>query len=113
MKCVLDAAASGPVLFLLDEILHGTNTAERQRASRSIVRELVRLGALGAVATHDLSLSSLAEETNGAVKNVHFTDSLRDGALFFDYRLRDGVVSTTNAILVMRQAGIDLPGMEP
>ena len=113
MKCVLDAAASGPVLFLLDEILHGTNTAERQRASRAIVRELVRLGALGAVATHDLSLSSLAEETNGAVKNVHFTDSLRDGALFFDYRLRDGVVSTTNAILVMRQAGIDLPGMEP
>ncbi len=112
MKGVLDAAAAGPTLFLLDEILHGTNTAERQKASRAIVRALVQRGAMGAVATHDLSLASLENETGGAVRNVHFTDSLKDGALSFDYRLHGGVVSTTNALQVLRQAGIDLPGME-
>jgi hypothetical protein len=108
LKTVLDAAkaAEGRVLFLLDEILLGTNTAERQIASREVLKLLLATGALGAVTTHDLSLASLEADSRGAVKNVHFRDTLVDGQMSFDYLLREGVVDTTNALRVLRKAGI-------
>lgn len=110
LKAVLDAAraAQGRALFLLDEILLGTNTAERQIASREVLRLLLATGALGAVTTHDLSLAVLEAESGGAVKNVHFRDILEGGRMSFDYRLREGVVDTTNALRVLRQAGIPI-----
>ncbi|MDR0965375.1 MAG: DNA mismatch repair protein MutS, partial [Myxococcales bacterium] len=109
MKQILDASERCAILFLLDEVLHGTNTAERQLASKAIVRALVLRGAIGAIATHDVGLTELERSLPSQVRNVHFTDALHEGALTFDYRLRSGVVATSNALRVIRQAGIELP----
>ncbi|XXF80277.1 DNA mismatch repair protein MutS [Myxococcaceae bacterium GXIMD 01537] len=108
IKAVLDAAAAarGQALFLLDEILLGTNTRERQIASREVLRLLLATGACGAVTTHDLSLTSLADEHPGRVLNVHFRDHLEEERMVFDYQLRPGVVDTTNALRVLRMAGV-------
>jgi hypothetical protein len=113
IKTVLDAAvaARGQALFLLDEILLGTNTRERQIASREVLRLLLASGASGGVTTHDLSLASLGEESGGRVVNMHFRDHLEDGKMVFDYQLRAGVVDTTNALRVLRMAGV--PVTEP
>ncbi len=113
IKTVLDAAAAakGQALFLLDEILLGTNTRERQIASREVLRLLLATGASGGVTTHDLSLASLGEESGGRVVNMHFRDHLEDGKMVFDYQLRPGVVDTTNALRVLRLAGV--PVVEP
>jgi hypothetical protein len=112
LKQLLDAseARGGKVLFLLDEILLGTNTVERQLASREVLALFLRQGAIGAVSTHDLSLATLADAAEFHVRNVHFRDTLRDGQMTFDYRLREGVVDTTNALRVLRQAGIPVSG---
>lgn len=106
LKAVLDGAqaAGGNALFLLDEILLGTNTRERQVASRRVLELLLDSGAIGAVTTHDLALTELA--SRGEVRNVHFRDLLVDGEMVFDYRLRDGVVDTTNALRLLEKAGI-------
>jgi hypothetical protein len=116
MKAVLDAAvlSRGHCLFLLDEILLGTNTRERQVASRGLLRRLLETGGLGAVTTHDLSLTTLEAENDarGNVHNFHFRDQLVDGQMRFDYRLRPGIVDTTNALRVLKLAGIDLPSVE-
>ncbi len=110
MKAVLDAAAEakGRALFLLDELLLGTNTRERQIASRELLRLLLATGASGAITTHDLSLAELENEAPSQVKNVHFRDLVEDGKMTFDYQLREGVVDSTNALRVLRQAGIEV-----
>jgi hypothetical protein len=115
IKAVLDAAAAakGQALFLLDEILLGTNTRERQIASREVLRLLLGTGACGAVTTHDLSLAVLADEPGMRVVNVHFRDHLEDGKMVFDYKLRQGVVDTTNALRVLRMAGVPVTDAEP
>ncbi|MCE9667984.1 DNA mismatch repair protein MutS [Myxococcus stipitatus] len=114
IKAVLDAAraAEGQALFLLDEILLGTNTRERQLASREVLRLLLATGACGAVTTHDLSLTALAEEPGAHVRNVHFRDHLEEGKMVFDYKLREGVVDTTNALRVLRLAGVPVDDPE-
>ncbi|WP_223756333.1 DNA mismatch repair protein MutS [Myxococcus sp. RHSTA-1-4] len=114
IKAVLDAAqaAKGQALFLLDEILLGTNTRERQIASREVLRLLLGTGACGAVTTHDLSLAALADEPGAHVVNVHFRDHLEDGKMVFDYKLRQGVVDTTNALRVLRLAGVPVDDPE-
>ncbi len=114
IKAVLDAAAAakGQALFLLDEILLGTNTRERQIASREVLRLLLATGACGGVTTHDLSLASLAEEHAGRVVNMHFRDHLENGKMVFDYQLRAGVVDTTNALRVLRMAGVPVEDPE-
>lgn len=108
LKAVLDAAqsAQGQVLFLLDEILLGTNTKERQLASREVLKLLLATGAIGGVSTHDLSLADLEKEPGFSLRNVHFRDLVTDGKMTFDYRLREGVVDTTNALRVLELAGI-------
>ncbi|WP_375772176.1 DNA mismatch repair protein MutS [Archangium gephyra] len=114
IKAVLDAAAAakGHAMFLLDEILLGTNTRERQIASREVLRLLLATGAIGGVTTHDLSLASLAEEHAGKVVNMHFRDHLENGKMVFDYQLRPGVVDTTNALRVLRMAGVPVEDKE-
>lgn len=96
-------------LFLLDEILHGTNTAERQIAARQIIRYLLDAGAIGAVSTHDLSLAedpALLESS----RPVHFTETFTRGpdgpAMHFDYRLRPGLATSTNALKLMELVGL-------
>lgn len=109
IKLVLDAARSKRrVLFLLDEILHGTNARERAVGARAIVRELVEAGAIGAVSTHDEAICELEAELGGRVENVHFEEQTEGDEMTFDYRLRRGVVSSSNALALMRAVGIDV-----
>jgi DNA mismatch repair ATPase MutS len=105
---VLSDLASGaaPLLFLLDELLSGTNSHDRLEGTRFVVRELVRKGAIGLVTTHDLALTAIPETMNGAGENCHFEDSIEDGQLKFDYRLKAGVVRTSNALKLMQAVGL-------
>ena len=106
LKQVLELPA--PVLFLLDELLHGTNSHDRSIGSEGLVRALLDRGAIGLVTTHDLSLSRVAEQLNPTARNVHFEDRLEGGRLIFDYTMRDGVVTRSNALDLMRAVGLNV-----
>jgi hypothetical protein len=97
-----------PVLFLLDELLSGTNSHDRQHGAEAIVGGLLDRGAIGLVTTHDLALSAIAERLAPRAENVHFADEFDEGTLRFDYRMRPGVVRTSNAIALMRAVGFDV-----
>jgi hypothetical protein len=103
------AADRRTALFLLDEILHGTNSKERTIGARGVVLELVRRGAIGGVSTHDYALVEIAGESDGKVRLVHFSDHVEGDKMVFDYKLKEGVVQSTNAIRLMRAVGIDVP----
>ncbi|MCA9878883.1 MAG: hypothetical protein KC442_13920 [Thermomicrobiales bacterium] len=117
LKLVVDAASQAHdqggarVLYLLDEILQGTNTAERSVAARQIIAYLVQQVAIGAVSTHDLALAD-DPRLEPIAQTVHFTDTVGEGPdappMSFDYRLRPGVATTTNALRLMRLIGLDL-----
>jgi len=96
-----------PLLFLLDEILHGTNSYDRRIGAEAIVRALVASGALGLVTTHDLALTELPAQLPAAI-NMHFEDRLEDGRMVFDYKMRPGVVEHSNALALMRAIGLDV-----
>ena len=104
-----DAAAGPPaLLFLLDEPLAGTNAAERRQGADGILRALLARGALGMVTTHDASLVEIAAALAPRAVNVHLRDEVRDGHLYFDYRLRPGVSPHGNALILMREAGLEV-----
>ncbi len=98
-----------PVFFLLDEILHGTNSRERQIGARWVLAELLERGAVGAVSTHDEELCRLTPALMSRVTLVHFRETVADGKMTFDYRLREGPVQAGNALRVMQLAGLDVP----
>ncbi len=104
LRDMLDASVSQPVLFLIDEIFSGTNSRDRQLAANAVVRTLIERRAIGAVSTHDLSLTSLADHKG---KNVHMASS-GCNPLDFDYRLKPGVTSETNALAIARMAGVPI-----
>ena len=123
LKEIVDAAhapnRARPLLYLLDEILHGTNTAERLIAARAVLVHLVRAGAIGAVTTHDLTLAADGALATAA-RAVHFTEQVSattgDGAgkMSFDYRLRPGLATSTNALKLLALVGLGLPeAVEP
>ncbi len=97
-----------PVLFLLDEILHGTNSHDRRIGAEAIVKAFVDSSSIGLVTTHDLALASIAQEAEGELENVHFVDHLEDGRIHFDYRLHHGVVARSNALALMREVGLEV-----
>ncbi len=97
-----------PTLFLLDELLHGTNSHDRALGSAGLIRALLGRGSIGLVTTHDLALSRIADELAPAAANVHFEDRLEEGRLVFDYRLLPGVVERSNALDLMRAVGLDV-----
>lgn len=108
LRQVVALADAGPgVLFLLDEILHGTNSHDRRIGGHAIVEGLLDRGALGLVTTHDLALAAGADDPR--VDNVHFVDELRGGQLRFDHRLHPGVVRTSNALALMEAVGLPVP----
>lgn len=116
LKLVLDLARSaaekerehGTVLFLLDEILHGTNTRERLIGARAILRDLLAKKAMGAVSTHDLGLGDLEREEPGKVRNVHFEEQVEGEVMSFDYKLREGIVQSSNALRLMKIVGLEV-----
>lgn len=95
-----------PVLYLLDELLHGTNSHDRSIGAAAIVRGLVEAQAIGLVTTHDLALARMVEDLGSQAANVHFADYLENGRLRFDYRLQPGVVRKSNALELMRAVGL-------
>jgi hypothetical protein len=97
----------GPsLLFLLDELLQGTNSKDRLTGAEGIVRAFVAAGAIGLVSTHDLALTDIGGLPAGTLRNVHFQDDLSDGQMRFDFTLRDGVVTKSNGIELMRAIGL-------
>jgi hypothetical protein len=104
------AASRGPVpvLFLIDEILHGTNSHDRLIGAEAVVKGLVEHGAIGLITTHDLALTRVAETPGSTAVNVHFQDYLEEGRMRFDYRMRPGVVQHSNALALMRAVGLDV-----
>ena len=110
LKAVLDATSGGPpVLFLLDEILHGTNSRERQIGARWMIAELLSRGAMGAVSTHDMGLAKLPDQMMAQVTLVHFRENVQDGKMSFDFKLRPGPVTAGNALRLMRSVGLEVP----
>ncbi len=97
-----------PLLFTLDEIFHGTNSHDRAVGALAIVRGLIDLGAIGLVTTHDLALADAALTLAPRVANVHFEDQLVDGVMRFDYTMRPGVITHSNALALMRAVGLDV-----
>jgi DNA mismatch repair ATPase MutS len=109
------AATEGelPVFFLLDEILHGTNSEERQVGARWVLAQLIAAGATGAVSTHDMALCALPPTLMHKVRTVHLRESVDGERMTFDYKVRPGPVSGGNALLLMRSLGLDVPLIRP
>lgn len=112
MKAVLahvESQAPGETLVLLDEIFKGTNTRERLIASRGVIGRLNGAGALSMVTTHDLDLVDMADRDPERVENAHFQEQIQAGEMTFDYTLREGPVTSSNALKLMELEGIHIP----
>lgn len=97
-----------PVLFLLDELLHGTNSHDRLLGGQALMRAFVARGAIGVVTTHDLAIAEIPADLKPVIRNLHFEDHIEDGHMIFDYVLRDGPVTRSNALELMRSIGLDV-----
>jgi hypothetical protein len=107
LKLIADSAQGPiPVLFLLDELLSGTNSDDRFAGTQLVVGALVQRGAIGLVTTHDLALAQIPESMNGRAQNLHFEDHLENEQLIFDFKLKPGVVHTSNALKLMQSIGL-------
>jgi DNA mismatch repair ATPase MutS len=95
-----------PVLFLLDELLQGTNSKDRLIGAEAVVSELIDSGAIGLVSTHDLALTGMRHSGEGCLKNMHLQDEIEDGRMKFDFKLREGVVTKSNGVELMRLIGL-------
>jgi hypothetical protein len=102
------AGGSPPLLFLLDELFHGTNSHDRLAGASGVLRSLLDRGSIGLITTHDLALTAIADELAPRAVNVHFEDWFENGTMRFDYRMKPGRVTRSNAIALMRSVGLDL-----
>jgi hypothetical protein len=108
LKMIVDRLHSGEILFIiLDEILKGTNSVDRQKGSLALVRQLIALDSNGIIATHDLALGTLEKEFPGNVGNYCFEADIKDDALVFEYKIRDGIAQNMNATFLMKKMGIN------
>jgi hypothetical protein len=111
IRKLFDLAGSGSsasLLFLLDELLQGTNSNDRRIGAEGIVHALLNRGAIGIVSTHDLALADIGGALNGQLHNVHFQEDFENGRMTFDYKLREGVVTKSNGLALMRSIGLDV-----
>ena len=109
LRQILDQTSGPlPVLFLIDEFLHGTNSHDRRVGAEALARGLVERGAIGLITTHDLALADIAHGLGARAANVHFEDQIESGRIQFDYALRPGVVRKSNAIELMRSVGLEI-----
>ncbi len=102
------AGGQPPLLFLLDELLQGTNSKDRRIGAEGLVRALLGRGAIGLISTHDLALTEISGLPSGQLHNIHFQDEFEDGTMKFDYQLREGVVTKSNGLALMRSIGLDV-----
>jgi DNA mismatch repair ATPase MutS len=105
---IVELTRSKPVVFLLDELLSGTNSHDRRIGASGVVRALVEAGAIGLITTHDLALAEIETDLAPAAANVHFDDQILEGRIEFDYRLRPDVVTHSNALELMRAIGLQV-----
>lgn len=107
LKMIIDRLQSGEQLFIiLDEILKGTNSEDKQKGSIALMKQLVSLGGNGIIATHDLVLGNLEKEFPDAIKNYRFEADIKDEQLSFTYKIREGVAQNMNASFLMKKMGI-------
>ena len=102
------ARGGRPLLFLLDELFHGTNSHDRLIGAEGVLRSLIDLGAAGLITTHDLALTALADTLSSHAANMHFEDHFEHGDIHFDYRMKPGPVTRSNALALMRAVGLDV-----
>ncbi|MCH7911258.1 MAG: hypothetical protein IIB38_16790 [Candidatus Hydrogenedentes bacterium] len=95
-----------PLLFLVDEILHGTNSRDRQLGAEAVLKGFIEGGGIGLVTTHDLAITDTARTFGSKAANVHFVDHLEGDRLVFDFKIREGVVQRSNALALMRAIGL-------
>lgn len=109
LKEVIEAVYQNEKVFLLlDEILRGTNSADRHSGSKALIKQLIKHNAVGLIATHDLELAKLAEEFPNNLHNYHFDVQVSGDELYFDYKLKKGICTSMNASLLMKKIGIEL-----
>ncbi len=109
LRTVLDVVDDGrPLLFLFDEILQGTNSQDRLTGAEALMRKLLEAGAIGLMTTHDLALTKIVDDLAPQAANMHCQDQVHDGRMTFDYKLRPGVVTKSNALTLMRAMGLDV-----
>ena len=109
LKQIFDLAGGQPtLLFLFDELLQGTNSKDRRIGAEGILRALLQRRAIGLISTHDLALTEIGAPLDRHLKNVHFQDELENGRMKFDYKLRDGLVTKSNGLELMRSIGLDV-----
>lgn len=107
IRNIADLAGQTPdPLFLLDELFQGTNSHDRKIGAEALLLNLIDRGAIGLTTTHDLALTAIADQSGGRAVNVHFEDELRDGELIFEYRMKPGPVTHSNALALMRAVGL-------
>jgi DNA mismatch repair ATPase MutS len=107
LKQLIDLLETDTQMFIiLDEILRGTNSADKRKGSKSLIRQLLKLGASGMIATHDLALGELAEDFPNNIQNKRFEVEIVNGDLHFDYKLKDGISRNLNATFLMKKMGI-------
>jgi DNA mismatch repair ATPase MutS len=102
------AAGPVPLLFLFDELFHGTNSHDRLLGAQGVLRSLLDRGAIGLITTHDLALTAIADGLAARAVNVHFEDWFEDSAIRFDYRMKPGPVTRSNALALMRAVGLEV-----
>jgi len=107
---LLARMASGrpPLLFLLDELFHGTNSHDRLVGASGVLRTLLDRGAIGLITTHDLALTAIVDTLGPRAANVHFEDSFDGAEMHFDYLMKPGPVTKSNALALMRAVGLDV-----
>jgi DNA mismatch repair ATPase MutS len=110
LKSVVDLTSNSewPLLFLLDEILQGTNSHDRRVGTQGIIQKLLSHGAIGLITTHDLALTEIIDDLQPRAINQHFADDLSEGQMTFDYCIHPGVVQKSNALALMRMMGLEV-----
>jgi DNA mismatch repair ATPase MutS len=109
LRKLFDLADGGPpLLFLLDELLQGTNSNDRRIGADGVIQALLKRGAIGLVSTHDLALAEIGGSTKGQICNVHFQEEFENRRMVFDYKLREGIVTKSNGLALMRSIGLDV-----
>lgn len=109
IRQIVDLTHAGrPVLFLLDELLSGTNSHDRRIGAAGIVRALLGARSIGLITTHDLALAGIEQDVSAGITNVHFEDQMNGAEMRFDYKLKPGVVQHSNALALMRAVGLEV-----
>jgi DNA mismatch repair ATPase MutS len=106
IRTILDSLRRAPSIVLIDEIFRGTNTHDRHQAARSVLTHLATQRAISVISTHDLDLAELETKDAAHFKNFHFEDTYKDGSIHFDYLLRPGRATSSNALHLLEMVGI-------